>query len=294
MTTEQSESTGQAPPGSGLPDTAEMVRANEANWDARTPVHAASAFYGLDGSRHAEDWFAPFEWADLGELAGRDVLHLQCHLGTETAAFADRGARAVGLDFSAEAVAQARRLAERTGRDVEFVRSDVYRARQALGDRRFDVVYTGKGAVCYLPDLAAWARTVAALLRPGGTFYLVEFHPLLNALGPTPPADPDAPPLLLRHDYLAGRGALRSDTPTTYTDGPPLAGATTSYEWRHGIGEVVTAVVGAGLAVRTLRETEVLPWPRFASMVPDGSGWWRLPGTEPILPMLYALKAVKE
>ncbi|MGW5120430.1 class I SAM-dependent methyltransferase [Streptomyces noursei] len=299
MTTEQSESTDRAVPARpvgarpGAPGTAEMVRANEANWDARTPVHVASAFYGLDGTRSAEDWFAPFEWADLGDVAGRDVLHLQCHLGTETAAFADRGARAVGLDFSAEAVAQARRLAAATGREMEFVRSDVYRAVEALGDRRFDVVYTGKGAVCYLPDLAAWAGTVAELLRPGGTFYLVEFHPLLNALGATPPADPAAPPLLLRNDYLAGRGALRSDTPTTYTDGPPLQGATTSYEWRHGVGEVVTAVVGAGLTVQSVRETEVLPWPRFPSMVPDTDGWWRLPDSEPIIPMLYALKAVK-
>ncbi|MFE3652987.1 class I SAM-dependent methyltransferase [Streptomyces sp. NPDC059152] len=298
MTTEQSESTDRTvPPPVGdrpeLPGTEEMVRANEANWDARTPVHVASAFYGLDGSRSAEDWFAPFEWADLGELAGRDVLHLQCHLGTETAAFADRGARAVGLDFSAEAVAQARRLAAAGGREMEFVRSDVYRAVEALGDRRFDVVYTGKGAVCYLPDLTAWAGTVAELLRPGGTFYLVEFHPLLNALGATPPADPGTPPLLLRNDYLAGRGALRSDTSTTYTDGPPLQGATTSYEWRHGVGEVVNAVIGAGLTVQNVRETEVLPWPRFPSMVPDENGWWRLPESEPIIPLLYALKAVK-
>ncbi|MFJ9616818.1 class I SAM-dependent methyltransferase [Streptomyces noursei] len=299
MTTEQSESTGRAPLGppaggrSDQPGTEEMVRANEANWDARTPVHVASAFYGLDGSRSPEDWFAPFEWSDLGELAGRDVLHLQCHLGTETAAFADRGARAVGLDFSTEAVAQARRLAAETGREMEFVRSDVYRAVEALGDRRFDVVYTGKGAVCYLPDLAAWAETVAALLRPGGTFYLVEFHPLLNALGPTPPTDPDTPPLLLRHDYLAGRGPLRSDTPTTYTDGPPLQGATTSYEWRHGVGEVLDALIGAGLTLRGVRESEVLPWPRFPSMVPDTNGWWRLPDSEPIVPLLYAVRAVK-
>ncbi|MFE6688522.1 class I SAM-dependent methyltransferase [Streptomyces sp. NPDC057743] len=299
MTTEQSESTGRAPLGPpaggrpGEPGIEEMVRANEANWDARTPVHVASAFYGLDGSRRADDWFASFEWADLGALADRDVLHLQCHLGTETAAFADRGARAVGLDFSAEAVAEARRLAEESGRAMEFVHADVYRAREALGDRRFDVLYTGKGAVCYLPDLTAWATTVAELLRPGGTFYLVEFHPLLNALGPTPPADPDTPPLLLRHDYLAGRGALRSDSPTTYTDGPPLTGATTSYEWRHGLGEVVSAAVGAGLRVELLRETEELPWPRFPSMVPTANGWWRLPDAEPIVPLLYALKAVK-
>ncbi|MFI0710015.1 class I SAM-dependent methyltransferase [Streptomyces inhibens] len=290
MSTQKSE----APPTAAQqqPSTEEMVRANQANWDARTPVHVASEFYGLDGSRSAEDWFAPFEWTDLGDLTGRDVLHLQCHLGTETAAFAARGAaHTVGLDFSAAAVAEARRLAGEAGRDMEFVRSDVHRAVAALGGRRFDVIYTGKGALCYLPDLTAWAEIVSSLLRPGGTFYLVEFHPLLDALGPTP--SPDRQQLRLHHDYLAGRGAIRSDTPCTYTDGPPVQGATTSYEWRHGLGEVISAVIGAGLTVELVRETELLPWKRFDSMVPSENGWWRLPPSEPIIPLLYALRAVK-
>lgn len=281
-----------APAAGGTPSTEEMVLANQANWDARTPVHVASEFYGLDGSRTAEDWFAPFEWTDLGSLQGRDVLHLQCHLGTETAAFAERGAaHTVGLDFSAAAVAEARRLAAAAGRDVEFVRSDVHRAVEALGDRRFDVVYTGKGALCYLPDLTAWAGVISSLLRPGGTFYLVEFHPLLDALGPT--TSPDPQQLRLHYDYLGGRGPIRSDTPRTYTDGPPLTGATTSYEWRHGIGEVVSAVTGAGLTVQLVRETELLPWKRFDAMVPADNGWWRLPPSEPVIPLLFALRAVK-
>ncbi|WP_433858992.1 class I SAM-dependent methyltransferase [Streptomyces kronopolitis] len=289
MTTEKSEP---APLPVTLPSIEEMLLANQANWDARTPVHVASAFYGLDGSRTAEDWFAPFEWTDLGDLAGREVLHLQCHLGTETAAFAERGAaHTVGLDFSAAAVAEARRLAGEAGRSVEFVRSDVHRAAEALGGRRFDVVYTGKGALCYLPDLTAWAEVVSSLLRPGGTLYLVEFHPLLDALGPTP--SPERQQLLLRHDYLAGRGPLRSDTPCTYTDGPPVTGATTSYEWRHGLGEVLSAVIGAGLTVQLVRETELLPWKRFDAMVPAENGWWRLPPSEPVVPLLYALRAVK-
>ncbi|GGN44404.1 class I SAM-dependent methyltransferase [Streptomyces kronopolitis] len=289
MTTEKSEP---APLPVTLPSTEQMLLANQANWDARTPVHVASDFYGLDGSRTAEDWFAPFEWTDLGDLAGREVLHLQCHLGTETAAFAERGAaHTVGLDFSAAAVAEARRLAGEAGRSVEFVRSDVHRAVEALGGRRFDVVYTGKGALCYLPDLAAWAEVVSALLRPGGMLYLVEFHPLLDALGPTP--SPERQQLRLHHDYLAGRGPLRSDTPCTYTDGPPVRGATTSYEWRHGLGEVVSAVIGAGLTLQLVRETELLPWKRFDAMVPAENGWWRLPPSEPIIPLLYALRAVK-
>ncbi|WP_414170311.1 class I SAM-dependent methyltransferase [Streptoverticillium reticulum] len=274
------------------PTTEDMLRANARNWDARTPVHVASDFYGLDGARSPDGWFAPFEWDDLGDLHGRDVLHLQCHLGVETQAFAGRGAAStVGLDFSGASVTEARRLAAEAGREAEFVRADVHRAVEALGGRRFDVVYTGKGALCYLPDLHRWAEVVRDLLRPGGMLYVVEFHPLLNALGPVPV--PGEHELLLRHDYLEGRGPVRRDSSHTYTDGPPLQGDTVSYEWRHGVGEVVGAATAAGLAVDVLRETDLLPWRRFAAMEPAGGGWWRLPDAAPRIPLLYALRAVR-
>lgn len=272
--------------------TQQMLRANEANWDARVPVHVASAFYGLDGSRDPDFWFAPLEWTDLGDLSGRDLVHLQCHLGTETIAFAHRRARTVGLDFSGESLVQARRIARRAGVQVEYVQSDVYGAVAALAGRRFDVVYTGKGALCYLPDLARWAAVVARLLRPGGFLYLVEFHPVLQALGPKP-APEAGPELLLRHDYLEGRGAVAHDATYTYTDGPAIREARVVYEWAHGLGEVITALVGAGLMVGQLRETELLPWRRWERMVPAEHGWWRLPDDDARIPLLYALTATR-
>ncbi|GAB3285476.1 class I SAM-dependent methyltransferase [Parasphingorhabdus pacifica] len=273
--------------------TRTMMRSNEANWDSRTPVHVSSAFYGLDGSRTAEDWFAPFEWEDLGDLRGLDVLHPQCHLGTETQAFAMRGARnTVGLDFSAEAVAHAERLTDESGLRIDYVHANVYDAVEALRGRTFDVIYTGKGSLCYLPDLRRWADVMANLLKPGGKLYVVEFHPVLNALGPVP-APGQGDELVLRNDYLAGRGAVERDASRTYTDGPEVTGTTVSYEWAHGLGEVVSSVVGAGLPVTSVRETELLPWPRWGSMERTESGWWRLPDSAPRIPLLYALRAVK-
>ncbi|MFE7167835.1 class I SAM-dependent methyltransferase [Streptomyces sp. NPDC057616] len=269
---------------------ARLMRANQANWDARTPVHLASSFYGLDQDLDPARWFAPFEWEDLGDPAGRDVLHLQCHLGTETLAFARRGARVTGLDFSAASVAAAREIAARAGLDVDYVQANVYDAEQALDERRFDVVYTGKGALCYLPDLDRWAAVVARLLRPGGQLYIVEFHPLLNSLGPKP-GPGEGPELLLRHDYLAGGGAVRRNATHTYTDGPAVEGATDSYEWMHGISEVVNALVTAGLTIRRLRESDELPWRRWPQMVPAPSGWWCLP--QPRIPLLYGLLATR-
>jgi SAM-dependent methyltransferase len=268
-----------------------MMLANQANWDQRTPIHLASAFYGVDGGRDPDSWFADYEWVDLGALEGADLLHLQCHLGVESIALARRGARVVGLDISGESVVQARGVARRHGVDVEYVQANVYDAVDALGGRQFDVIYTGKGAVCYLPDLDLWAEVLRRLLRPGGTFYVVEFHPLLYSLGVVPPAGGGGQELLLRNDFLGGRGVEERDGRFTYTDGPPLADAHVAYEWRHEIGAVVNALVGAGLRIERLRESEWLPWPRWPGMVQGEDGWFRLPDALPRIPLLYALTA---
>lgn len=237
-------------------------------------------------------WFASFEWRDLGRLDGREVLHLQCHLGVETMAFALKGAHTTGLDFSDVSLQEARRIAGEADLTIDYVHADVYDADEALGAERFDIVYTGKGALCYLPDLDAWARTVARLLKSGGFLYLVEFHPLLGALGPTQKSSP-TPDLVIRHDYLGCRGPVERDNSHSYTDGPALAGDTLHYEWPHGLGEVITAIAQAGLSIERLTETALLPWPRWPLMVRADNGWWAMPESEPRFPVIYGLKAIK-
>jgi SAM-dependent methyltransferase len=272
-------------------DTRAKMIANMRNWDARAPIHLGSKFYGI-GDRDPSNWFAPFEWRNLGQLQGREVVHLQCHLGVETMAFALKGARTTGLDFSYVSVREAQRVAHQAGLAIKYVQADVYDAVAALGAQRFDIVYTGKGALCYLPDLTAWAQTVLRLLKPGGFLYLVEFHPLLNALGPTQKAGVPAD-LVIRHDYLEGRGAVERDSTHSYTDGPGLSRDTVHYEWSHGLGEVVTAIAQTGFVLEGLTESALLPWPRWPLMVRADNGWWTMPPGEPRFPLMYALKATR-
>lgn len=189
-----------------------------------------------------------------------------------------RAARVVGLDFFDESVAAARILAPEACVPVEYVQSDVYDAVDALGAGRFDLVYTGKGALVWLPDLDRWARAAFGLLRPGGVLYLVEFHRLVWALAEGSVADG----LRIANDYLASGTPVEVEGNDTYTDGPPLEnGPGRTFEWNHDLAEVVTAVARAGFRVTCLREIDVLPWEPWSGMVRSDDGWWRLPDGSP-------------
>jgi SAM-dependent methyltransferase len=260
-----------------------MIDANRANWDARVPVHLTG--YDLDHLRGGGQRLADFEYAAV-DVAGRDVVHLQCHIGTDTICLARHGARAVGLDLSGAAVEAARDLAAECDVAVEYLQSDVYAAAEALGGRTFDVVYTGKGALCWLPDLHRWARVAAELLRPGGVLYVVDFHPLLLA------ADDEQPVsgVLLSGNYL-NAGAERFDDARTYTGEGLLAGHTVSYEWAHGLDEVIDAVLSAGLRLTGFTEHDVSCWRRFPGMTDLGDGWFGRPDGAPRLPLMFSVRA---
>jgi len=117
----------------------------------------------------------------LGDVRGRSLLHLQCHFGMDTLAWARLGAAVTGVDFSARAVGIATELAARTGLAARFVQADLYAAPSMLQET-FDIVYTGGGALCWLPDIRGWAQVVGRMLRPGGAFYIREAHPVLWSL----------------------------------------------------------------------------------------------------------------
>jgi len=264
--------------------------ANLKNWESRVPVHAASDSYALDRLVNEPDrlsdvvvWDAPH----LGDITGLDVAHLQCHIGTDTVSLARLGARVTGLDFSPGALAVGRDLAARMGLAVSFVEAELYAAPAVLGTERFDLVYTGIGALCWLPDIRRWAETVAALLRPGGRLYLREGHPVLWATDEIGPGR-----LELRYPYFERAEPTRFEEAYTYTDGEPLADPV-GYEWNHGLGEIVQAVLDAGLVLTRLVEHDEVDWPAYPWMVETGRAHWRLPDDSTPMPLEYTLEASK-
>lgn len=257
--------------------------ANRAMWDERVPIHVGSAFYDVDEFRANPDRIRPFEAEEVGDVAGKSLVHLQCHFGLDTLSWAARGASVVGLDFSAPAVAAASALAAELGLDAEFVAANVYDASSALAGRTFDVVYTGFGAINWLPDIDAWARVVASLVRPGGLFYLSEFHPITWMFA--------FRELRIETDYFDDQ-ARYDDEPGSYTDPGAVTVHNAAYEWQHTLGDIVTALVNAGLTVEFLHEhpfTFYARWPFLVRTEDD----YRFPDGQPRLPLVFSLRAHK-
>ncbi|WP_367133643.1 MULTISPECIES: class I SAM-dependent methyltransferase [Streptomyces] len=264
-------------------------------WDERVPLHTGSAFYDVAGFKAGRNDLRGFEADEVGDVTGKRLLHLQCHIGTDTLSWARKGAVVTGLDFSGPAVEAARALASEVGEErARFVEADVYDAPAALRGETFDIVYTGFGALCWLPDLTQWARTAAELVAPGGFLYLAEFHPVAMCLGEDGSA--------FAEDYFA-RGPFTYDEPGSYADMSAPTRHNRTVEWQHPLGDVVSAVTAAGLRLEFLHEHDFTLFTYLDGMVRarDTSGSrggegtvYRLPEGRPRIPMVYSLRASKE
>jgi SAM-dependent methyltransferase len=265
---------------------AAWIAANRAMWDERVPLHAASALYDQDGFRAGRDEIRDFEAAEVGDVTGKRLLHLQCHMGQDTLSWARRGAASVvGLDFSAPAIVVARGLAVDIGFDdrATFVVSDVYEAPAAVPDTDYDIVYTGIGALYWLPDIERWAETAASLVAPGGFLYLAEFHPFLNVFGWESITE-------AKEDYFRSE-PLVTDEPGSYVEIEAETIDNLSYARMHTLGDIVSAICATGLRLEFLHEHEVTVFQQFPQLVRGDDGYFRLPEGRPRLPLMYSLKA---
>ena len=282
---------------------------NAANWDSRAPLHARA--YGIE--RYLADPTAlsdvvRFDRALLGDIAGLDVVHLQCHIGTDTLSLHRLGAQMTGVDLSGASIDHARQLAADAGADITYVQSDVYSAPEALDHRTYDLVYTGIGAICWLPDIARWAWTAAELLRPGGRLFIRDMHPVLNASLAMTVADDH--PDRAQQSWISGPGDVtialelpywEQPQPLEWNDAVTYAGSETvssprSVEWNHSIGQIVTAVLDAGLRLTSLVEHDSVPFEPFqgAMTLDSETGEYRLTERPERLPATFTLSAVKD
>jgi SAM-dependent methyltransferase len=271
----------------------EYRRTNLLSWDEVAPAHAASPEYAFERFAADPDHLSgvvAFDQPRLGDIRGLRGVHLQCHIGTDTISLARLGARMTGLDFAPAALAEARRLAGLAGAEIDFVQAELYDAPAVLPNGVFDLVYTGIGALCWLPDIRAWARVVASLLKPGGRLFMREAHPMLWTLD-----DPRQDGLLVVVDpYFEAAGPVSYDEQGTYVTTDVVFEHTITWSW-NGMGEIVTALLDAGMRLTMLEEHDSVPWVALTDQMEDiGGGEYRLRDRPLRLPHTYTIQAVRE
>ncbi|HLS29199.1 MAG TPA: methyltransferase domain-containing protein [Opitutales bacterium] len=263
-------------------------KTNRRLWDAWTDLHFASEFYDVDGFRQGQLSLPSCDIEAVGSVEGLSLLHLQCHFGMDTLSWARLGATVTGVDFSGKSIARARQLAEECEIEARFVETDVYAVSEHLAET-FDLVVATAGVLPWLPDLSRWAQEVAKMLRPGGRFYLREFHPQLQVLDETS-VDLEAP--LLRYPYFPIGESICSGGAGSYAV-PEASVETVSYEWPYTVGGAVQALLDAGLELTAMKEFPYTTYRALPWLEEDAEGNWRWPGEYAFFPLMYALQARK-
>jgi SAM-dependent methyltransferase len=262
---------------------------NRRSWDERAAIHArdTTGSYLLDRFRAGEDVLHAIEAAELGDISGKRLPHLQCHIGRDTLCLVRRGAAVTGLDFSAASLDVARGLAEDVGLEATFVQRTVEEAPN-LTPGPFDLVFTTWGTICWLPDVRVWARVVASVLAPGGELYLADSHPSFSVL------EEDAGRLVPKYDFQTPADRpLEFVNATTYTGDPTVMTHQSTREWIHSLSAILGALIDAGMTITMFREHEVLPWRALQILVPASERLWRLPDGHPRIPLSFSVRARK-
>lgn len=280
----------------------ELHEENRLAWNVATEAHNSHKRDQARFLREGGTTLFPEELALLGEVRGLSLVHLQCNSGQDSLSLAQLGATVTGVDISDTAIAFARRLAEESGLPATFVRLDVYDwlEEAARGTARFDIAFCSYGALCWLSDLRAWARGIAAVLKPGGRLVTVEFHPFAMTFDEGwNHAFPYFGEGQVRTwpegigDYVAQAGAALA--PSGYLEGVQgFKNPHRGHEWQWGIGEVVTALLEAGLTLTALQEYPYSNGDKQFEGMRETPGRRMIPPEGvPNLPLMYGVAARK-
>jgi len=263
-------------------DYKKAFETNRETWNKKVAVHAESDFYAMDGFKKGATSLQSFELKALGDVSGKSLLHLQCHFGQDTLSWSRMGAKCTGVDISEEGIKLANELRDELKLDAQFVCCNVLDTSTYVKDL-FDIVFTSYGTIGWLPDLKPWAKMIAERLRPGGAFYIVEFHPIVWMY------DYNVSPPVMKYGYHQ-KEVIYDEYEGTYAEDNATL-ISKEYGWNHGLGEVVSSLTAAGLHIDYLNEYDESPYDVFPNLKKQANGMYRLPsGT---YPLLFEIKATK-
>jgi 2-polyprenyl-3-methyl-5-hydroxy-6-metoxy-1,4-benzoquinol methylase len=265
-----------------MPNHKDYFTVNKQIWNNRVSIHVNSEFYDVSSFKKGKTSLNEIELNALGNVKGKSLLHLQCHFGMDSISWAKEGAIVTGMDFSEEAINTAKCLAEEMNAHADFICSDVYDLPEVL-KRKFDIVFTSYGVIGWLPDLDKWAEVIGHFLKPGGIFFIAEFHPVLWMM------DDDF--THLKYPYFNNQ-VIETVSHGTYAE-RDAAISSTEYGWNHSLDEVISCLLKSGLQVCEFKEYPYSYYNCFNNTIKGNDGNYRIKGLEDKLPMMYSIKAIK-
>jgi len=255
---------------------------NKETWNQKVPVHADSEFYALEAFKAGTSSLNSFELDALGDVEGKSLLHLQCHFGQDTLSWQRLGAKCTGVDISEAGIELAQQLNNELGLAAKFVCCNVLDTSAHVSET-FDIIFTSYGTIGWLPDLGPWAKMIAERIKPGGSFYIIDFHPIAWMY------DYTVSPPVMKYGYQQ-KEVIYDEYEGTYANSDSKI-LSKEYEWNHSLGEVVSSLANAGLRIVSLRESDESPYDIFPGLVKNKGGCYAFPNG--LYPLLFEVIAVK-
>ena len=267
-------------------------QANLKRWNEMVGIHMKSRFYDLDGFKNGKNSLLPTEIREVGNVKGKDLLHLQCHFGMDSISWARMGASVTGVDFSDKAIIEAKKLSQELGiNNINFVQSNVYDVPDVI-IKKYDIVYTSYGTIYWLDDLKKWADAIEFCLKSGGSFYMIDQHPFMDLIN-----ENVKDKLEVGYPYFTEGKAFEWEENGDYTDedrdNPTIFENKLHYGWMHTISEIINSLIETGLRIEYIHE---FPF-SFHGLHPDlkkgEDGLWRFQTLKVSVPLTLSIKASK-
>ena len=262
-------------------------RTNRRRWNELVDVHVRSEEYNLEGFMAGESSLHSVELEALGDVSGKKLLHLQSHFGLDAISWARLGAEVTGVDFSENAIQLARHLSEKLRTPARFIHSNIYDLPE-VHDELYDIVYTSYGVINWLHDIYRWGEIVSHFLRPGGTFFITEFHPFLWVF------EEEGSELVVKYGYWPTPEPQFFEVEGSYADRTAVLENKGNYEWVHPFSDVLNSLIRAGLTLQEVKEYPFSVDSIYASMETDPDGYRRFKNKDYDLPIMFSVKAMKE
>ncbi len=254
---------------------------NRKHWDDRTEAHFSHPDYKVKEFLEGTFDLHPLELKEVGDVSGKTLLHLQCHFGMDTLTWARKGAKVTGADISDKSIAYAEKLAQEAKiTDARFIRTDLIDLPEKLDDE-FDIVFTSYGAIWWMSDIDKWAQVAAKYVKKGGFFYIADDHPASQMF--------DGEKKVIEPYFHWGTERYYDETDYCAKD----VVIEEEVGWRWSLGDIVNALIKAGLTIEFLNEHPFCVYDKWPSFVKDEDGWYYYPDRKNDIPLTFSIKATK-